>query len=426
MISPTPLPFWHECRQQWQRLSCQDVLPFLPLLLCLQSNPAPPAATDAAQLDAVATDVVAEPPYVRVIGSDSAQGGRLISWSAAGPKLENQESGQDWLVVDFLNPGKTADAWTMQLNDGSWLPGQPAPLLGDKPAWQLVALPELAPLPLDTLWLKSFGKERHPVAENDQDQLWVNTTAGGIDRQRGYLLEWGEKGLLFETSAGEREFAWNRILGLGLLEEQMEKAKDSVWIQLANGGVLAAQILSLDKGIFDLQLAWGDHWKLPVTAVQRVRRRSNVEEWASAEFWQVESSPASKVIDWSPRFGKSVEGRPMRLGSSVFAQGIGVMVPTTLSRAVEQPGLLLLTVGVDKEVEFFRNPQPVVFEVWLNDEKLSSSGPRLFSDPPMVLKVPLTEAGELKLIARPAGALPFGGHADFADVVWLPQPPQNP
>jgi len=206
----------------------------------------------------------------------------------------------------------------------------------------------------------------------------------------------------------------------------MEQAKNAVWIQLANGGVLSAQIVSLKDGVFDLQFAWGDHWNLPLTAVQRVRRRGQVEEWATPDSWQVVSSPASEVIDWSPRFGKSVEGRPLRLDSSVFAQGIGVKVPSTLQRTIEEPGLLLLTVGVDREVEYFRNPQPVIFEVWLGDEKLTSSGPRSFSDPPMVLKVPIMEAGELKLFARPAGAIPFGGHADFADVVWQPQTAQTP
>jgi hypothetical protein len=399
------------------------LLSFLPLLLSLQAEPAP-AAADVTLPAAVAAQV--EGPYVRVSGSISDQSGRLVGWTSEGPQLKDQQHDDDWLLVDFLNLGTRPAAWTMQLNDGSWLPGQPAPLWGGQPAWQLVGLPELAPMPLDTLWIKSFGRERHPVAENDQDQLWVSTTVGGMDRQRGYLLEWGESGLLFETSAGEREFAWDRILGLGLLDEQMEQPTDAVWIQLANGGVISARIISLKDGALNLQLAWGSHWSLPWSAVQRIRRRGQVQEWAKADLWQVESSPQSEVLDWSPRFGKSVEGRPLRLGSSVFAQGIGVKVPTTLQRQVEQPGLLLLTVGVDREVEHFRNPQPVSFEVWLDDELLVDSGPRAFGDAPMVLKVAVQQAGQMKLVARPSSALPFGGHADFGDVVWLPQATQNP
>jgi hypothetical protein len=73
------------------------------------------------------------------------------------------------------------------------------------------------------------------------------------------------------------------------------------------------------------------------------------------------------------------------------------------------------------EVQHFRQPQPVVFEVWLNETMLISSGSRTFADSPLVLKVPVAKAGLLKLLAKPAGLLPYGGHADFADVVWVPQ-----
>jgi hypothetical protein len=383
------------------------VLCLLPLLLALQS---PPAAAPAAPL-----------PYVRVIGRASEQGSKLSGWQDNAPQLASGLSTSDWLLVDFHNPGQVQTSGAMALNDGSWLPGTPAPMLGESPAWQLANLPSTIGLPLDTLWLKSFGQARHPQAQDDMDQLWVSTSSGGVDRQRGYLLEWNATGLLFETTAGERQFAWDRVLGLGLLEEQTPAQQDAVWIQLTNGGVLSARIHSLKDGYFDLELAWGKHWLLPVDTVQRLRRRFDVEELAHAEAWQVVEHPQSEVLNWTPRFGKSVEGRPLQLDHAVYAQGIGVKVGTVLQRKVTQPGLLLLTVGVDMEVQHFRQPQPVVFEVWLNETMLISSGSRTFADSPLVLKVPVAKAGLLKLLAKPAGLLPYGGHADFADVVWVPQ-----
>ena len=415
------LPFWHECRRRWQRISCQDVLCLLPLLLALQTPPASaPTSADVGQLAAPAV-AGAPTPYVRVIGSASEQGGKLSGWQGKSPQLASGLATSDWLLVDFHNPGKVQTAGAMALNDGSWLPGVPAPMLDESPAWQLAGLPAAIALPLNTLWLQSFGQARHPKAQEEMDQLWISTSSGGVDRQRGYLLEWNAEGLLFETTAGERHFAWPRVLGLGLFVEQTPAQKDAVWIQLTNGGVLSARIHNLHDGYFDLELAWGKHWLLPVGAVQRVRRRFDVEELAHAEAWQVVEHPVSEVLNWAPRFGKSVEGRPLQLGSAVYAQGIGVKVGTHLQREVKQSGLLLLTVGVDMEVQYFRQPQPVVFEVWLDQTLLITSGARSFQDAPLVLKVPVAKAGTLKLVAKPAGVLPYGGHADFADVVWVAQ-----
>lgn len=403
-----PLPFWHECSSAWQRLSCQHVLNLLPLLLALQT-PAFPAPTAG----------LAAAPYVRVLGAASDASGKLSGWAEGGPVLQSGFSTSDWLLVDFHQAGQPAAAGALQLNDGAWLPGTPTPQLGESPAWTLADLPGVAPLPLNTLWVQSFGSDRHPQVLADKDHLWVRTSNGSVDQQRGYLLEWGAKGLVFETASGAREFDWSRVLGLGLLPEQTPPQHQAVWIQLTNGGVLSAHVVAFLDNHFELELAWGQHWSLPVFAVQRMRRRFDVEELGFADAWQVLTSPASQALDWSPRFGKSVEGRPLRLGTSVYAQGIGVKATTELQREVPQAGLLLLTVGVDREVEYFRDPQPVVFEVWFEQTLLISSGPRHFQDPPLVLKVAVPKAGTLRLLAKPAGVLPFAAHADFVDVVWL-------
>jgi len=367
----------------------------------------------------VSVETTVASPYVRVIGASSEQGGKLEGWQDVGPMLSSGLATSDWLLVDFLNAGTVPQGGAVQLNDGGWLPGTPAPIVNDTPAWLPAGLPSVPPMPLDTLWIKSFGVDRHPQAFEDKDHLWVSTSSGGVDRQRGYLLEWQETGLLFETAAGEREFPWDRVLGLGLLAEQTPELSESVWIQLTNGSVVSARIVGLKDGVFDLLLPWQQQWSLPVTAVKRLRRRFDVTELATPSAWEIVEHPISEVLDWSPRFGKSVEGRPLRLGDGVYAQGVGVKVPTQLKHKVESPGLLMLTVGVDREVEFFRDPQPVVFEIRLDGKPLLVSEPRSFDDEPLVLRVAVPRAGNLTLVAKPDGVLPFGGHADFADLVWV-------
>ena len=366
-----------------------------------------------------------------LLGQDSR--GALTGWVAGGPELQG-EAIADWFVVEFPPPptaareevpwsasgAPPAQAWTWRGNDQSWMIGFPLGAHEGAPAWRFEDLPQAAPLPVDTLWLQSMALGRHPQSQEGEDQLWIRTSVGTLDRQRGYLLEWGEAGLHFETVAGERWVDWDRVQGLGLLPEQVPVQEGAVWLQLQQGSVFSARIEALEQGKLTLELPWKARWVLPLEAVRRIRRRADLEEWGGAQGWEVVAQPASKVLDWGPRFGRSVEGRTLRLAGLRFAQGIGMKAPTTLRRELTQAGTLLLCVGIDDEVASFKNPQPMRLEVRLDGERLWRSPSLRVGQTFHRAEVRIPSAGQLELHLEADGPLDFGGHVDVVDVVFRP------
>ncbi|MDA0666353.1 MAG: NPCBM/NEW2 domain-containing protein [Planctomycetota bacterium] len=359
-------------------------------------------------------------PEVRIITDAGPVQAALLGWQDGHPLVDSKVAVDSWWSVDFPNASGEVEGWTLALSDGAWLPGQPV-IGAEKPTWMMAGLPGVKALEIDTLWLEAFGRERLPQVEEDRDQLWARTSSGGLDRLRGYLLEWTPQGITFETSVKELFVEWEQVDGLALLPESVPQQKQAVWIQLVNGGVLSARILHAEEKVLHLELPWGTPWDLPFASVRRIRQRSGVEEWA-LQNWKVQEMPQAEALDWTPRVGKSVEGRPLRLHENqVFAQGIGVQARTVLTKTASTAGTLLLNVGVDQEVEHFRSPQAVVFQVLLDGEILITSAPKHVGEEVQTVLVRIPRAGEIQLIASPSGVLPFGGHADWCDIVWKPE-----
>jgi len=355
---------------------------------------------------------------VRIITDAGPLQTTLLGWQDGLPLVASDQSMASWWSVDLPHPAaEYPQAWNLALSDGSWLPGKPVE--GAKvPTWQLAGLPEVDALAIDTLWLEAFGRSRLPHTEAERDLLWSRTSGGGLDRLRGYLVDWSADGIVFETAVRERLVKWEQVDALALLAEEVPAQEDAVWVQLVNGGVLSAHILGADDAVFHLELPWGTRWDLPFAAVHRLRQRRGVEEW-SLQAWEVVEQPSAEALDWTPRSGKSVEGRPLRIGGAqVFAQGIGVLAKTVLSKSVSSAGVLFLSIGVDQEVKNFRSPQAVLFQVFLDAELLLQSERKQVGDVAQTLLVHVPHAGELQLVATPADVLPFGAHADWCDIVW--------
>lgn len=368
---------------------------------------------------------------VEVLIDHGPQAMEWVGWKEDAPILSEavQAAGDGtpfWWTVTFPHEVQfPKDSWALELADGAWLPGEPV-VGSPSPQWKLAGLPDgVDPMPLDTLWLLSVGRDRVPKTDGERDQLWSRTATGSLDRLQGYLIDWTPEGISFETSVKERLIQWDQLDALTVLAEETDPQTQAVWIQLINGGVLSARILSADASRLQLQLPWDATWSLPTNAIVRLIRRDGLEEWAGpgpngAAAWSFDVLPQAEALDYTPRVGKSIEGRPLRpgAGSPVFPQGFGTMVPTTLSRQVDGPGTLLITVGVDQEVSTFRNPQPVRFQVLLDDTVQLDSGPLTWREGSRTFLVEVSTMGTLKLDCQPAELLPFSGHGDWCDLVW--------
>ena len=189
---------------------------------------------------------------------------------------------------------------------------------------------------------------------------------------------------------------------------------------LKGGGRLPGRPRSLSSGVLVADLPWHDGWRLPLNAVASMRRRGAPLVDLAERKPDSMIGPLSEALDWTPRAGRSVEGRPLRVNGREFATGFGTRVPAEIRFENIGPGRFLCRVGVDDEVRAFRNPQPVRFRVLLDGEEIARSGDLQAGDATQEISVVLTQAGTLVLVSEPADRLPFGGHADWLDPVFLP------
>jgi hypothetical protein len=391
----------------------------LPLLLSLTALP--PCQSWRPEQAAV-------PDRARWIEAEGIREGRWLGWGPAGPRRGEAPTQGPWLAIEFEVPSipTPAEGWLLELSNGSVLRGGPGPDVPDlgTPSWFLGGAGAPA-LPIDPVFLSRQGRGRLPARLGaSEDQVWLRRARGVLDLQQGYLLDWNSKGLTFQALAGERNYPWAEVDSFCLLEESPAPQADAVWLTLADGSFLSARILEQDpqnagNTDFLLELPWRGRVRIPAQGVARIVRRAGVEEWAGAE-WEVRASPPQLVVDWSPKVNRAVDGGFLRLGTRIHPIGLGTRAPTELARPASGAGLLFVTLGVDAAVSDFRQPQPVVFSVLLDDQILTATPALSAVDGGRALLVRVPRAGMLRLRAEAAGQSVPGAHANWCDLIWLP------
>lgn len=388
----------------------------LSALLAVAQEPVPPAAPVELELFAAG-------------GPTRGESARLLGWESGNPRLQVRGQARaeaSWLALDF---GAAATAvpegsWRLVLGGGGLLRGRPEATAEGQAGFALTGLQEeAAVLPLDTLWVQRLGRDRLPLAEEDRDVLWARIPEGGRDVQRGYFLEWTMDGIDFEGPGGVRSFPWEELDGFGLLEEALPVPAEAVWVQLRQGSSLTATVSAVRGGRLELELPWGAGWSVGLEDVARIERLAGLVDLAD-DRWAVVEEPASEAMDWSPKVDRAVEGGFLRVGGIHYPTGLGVRAPTVLQRTVSRPGILFLGVGVDDQVLAFHRPQALHFEVLLDGELLAGVGRQARGERVQNLVLELAQPGQLTLRVRGADGLPFGAHADWLGLRFLPRPAQ--
>jgi len=344
-----------------------------------------------------------------------------LGWEAQGPILADGPAPSDWFEVRLAGPALEPGPWKLELAGGGWLSGAPGSGEGDQASWRV---PSGIAVPLDMVWVRRVARDSFQGWEDsERDLLWLETPGkASLDRRSGWFHGWKTSGIQFEGVEGLREFSWDRVAGLRLLEEKVAPFEGGVWLLFGGGGKLAARPLELHAGNLVVALPWLKHWEVPLSALRGIRRRGSpgiLEDLGERQPGVVRPG-ARGIFPWTPRRGWSVEGRPLRVAGREYASGFGTRVPTELVFAGVGPGDFVCRVGVDDEVAGFRRPRPVRFRILFRGREVAASPVLKAGDEPRFLRARLEGEGELRLVAEPAAVLPFGGHADWLDPLWFP------
>ena len=118
----------------------------------------------------------------------------------------------------------------------------------------------------------------------------------------------------------------------------------------------------------------------------------------------------------APQPGRSVSGRPIRLGGVTYEAGIGVQAQSEFFVLLNGKATLFHAVaGVDDQTE---GKGTVLFEVWVDNEKVFDSGVLRGGMPPVEISIPLTGAQVMDLVITDAGDGNDHDLANWADA-WI-------
>lgn len=335
---------------------------------------------------------------------------QLVDWGAAGPIQKDGTAIEDWVQVHFplaepLRERAKGPIWTVHLVDGSRLRGRP---LGGDPdrldlVWGIGA--DQLVIPIDLLAVRGMGKPRLPVLVEEQEEDVVElATPNGRDLRRGWLEEMGKDGLRFSVGDRVEEHSWERIESLALLaEEAAEALPGQVRLRLVDGSDLPFVPEKMEEREWLGRLPWGGRLRVPLHRIVAVDRMSGpFKALHEIESMQAEY-PQARVLDWSPRRNVNLHGAPIQIGDTTYPLGIAVRAPTTLRFPRVQAGVLTIGVGVDDLVRSHREPQPLVFEVLLDGQRIGETVRCSNDDGLVPLRLLLPHAGELTLRCTSAG-----------------------
>ncbi len=356
---------------------------------------------------------------LRDFGKLAAPEVRLIGWNADGPLLSfpgrgsatGGSSASQWMRLDFNQPATVAQEWQLELTDGSILVGRPAGGSADVLEWAIGDGANLQLIPVDLLWVRKLSRRQlPPAADQEHDLLVLATPQGGLDRRRGWLEEITPDGVGFLEGDVVVSHPWERIQALRLLEEESdEEIEAGAWLHWRNGSVWAVQPLRLEDDTFVVRTPWQSRISVPMSHVAALdRRQGPFQELAESKAIKF-TSPESSVLDWSPKMGRSVEGRRMTLSNTQPVVGWGVKAPTRMEWRVADKGVFTSWVGVDLEVMSHRERAPLEFRVLLDGVVLASSGPVIAGQAPTALRAEIPHAGRLELDVKPMGSKQSGG-----------------
>ena len=364
-------------------------------------------------------------------GKISSPSVRLISWSENGPVISRSETGMPnadgavdgWMRFDFPRiPGKTSTVaakvvaphskrWQLELTDGSILVGRPAGGNADQLEWAIGDGADLQLIQVDLLWVSRISRRQLPPSgKREHDLLVLATPQGGLDRRSGWLEEISGDGLGFLEGDVVVQHPWDRIQAVKLLEEESEEDDaSSVWLHWRNGSVWAVQPLRLDNDKLFVRTPWQSRMAVPMKEVAALDRRLGpFHELAALEPISI-TSPPSQVLDWTPKNGRSVEGRRMQLSNTQPVVGWGVKAPTRMQWSQTQAGVFTCWVGVDLEVADHRKRAPLEFRVLLDGVVLATSGPVDAGQVPQPLRAEIPQGGRLELDVQSLGGNTSGG-----------------
>ncbi|QDU29618.1 NPCBM/NEW2 domain protein [Anatilimnocola aggregata] len=256
-----------------------------------------------------------------------------------------------------------------------------------------------------------FGKSLAAPAA-DLDRVFV-TLEGKIDSVTGLVNKLTETELAVELDGQVRNLPRERVFGVVVALAAPESRLPRCTFQLRDGSIVGGDLVSLEAGKAEVQIAGTNKIEIPWEAVQRVTVRSARIAYLSDLKPTAVKQLAFVTLARPWQRDRSVTGRTLTLGSQTFEKGIGVQAQNELTFDLpDDYEVLAATIGIDADAG---GKGDCIFEVHVDGQRLFSERVR-GSDPPRDIQVPVARGKQLTLSVLPGADLDLADHADWAEV----------
>ena len=198
-------------------------------------------------------------------------------------------------------------------------------------------------VPLESASAVVFAGGR-PAARHPTKDLLLLVSG---DELRGVLTGVGERGLVFESKLGAREYRFGELRALVTSSRLARAPGGDAAVELADGSLLPFE--SFELGREARGVALGAAVSLPGRDVARVSLRPpgavELSEWEEARY---APASAAETALFAPRRGRNVLSRAPRMGGRTFLDGVGERPPARIEwRLPKGAGLLRCLCGLD-------------------------------------------------------------------------------
>ncbi|MEZ6018593.1 MAG: NPCBM/NEW2 domain-containing protein [Planctomycetota bacterium] len=208
-----------------------------------------------------------------------------------------------------------------------------------------------------------------------------------LDKVDGVLMGFSDQGVLFDTSLGDRVFAWGEVVHLYIepLEEPQPVDGTEALVDLHGGGMLRGVLRSIDATGIELGSGFGT-WKVPYAWIREMALLDGSFRyltWLTPEASEAPRSPFDAPdspplgMVWPMRVDRSVTGDLLRAGGRVWSHGLGVHAPSRLRWKLDGGDCWLrLTAGLEDSAVRGDQAGTVRFSVWVDGKEVWDSGLR--------------------------------------------------
>lgn len=311
-----------------------------------------------------------------------------------------------------FSPNSTGK-WRVFLKDGGWICGHDITSHGENfrinTSFGMITVPLNDAVGLGKI---NSGWQAHRAAAHDR----VYFLSGGV--LKGTFSAAGMRGVEMHSSLGVQWIAWPRIEKLVLGGLPMRKTTGAKFaVTLLNGSRLKATSIQLASGLFSIHTVVAVALKVPISSLGAINTIKGKATWLASVHPEAYRQTPLFGQPWPLQRNRNAVGDPLRVGDRIYAHGLGMRAPCTVTYHLGgQYQYLLFAAQMDDSAEATGRGH---ISVSIDGHHVYTSRVLTAGMPVHFVRLPLHAAESLSISARSDSYLATRCRIDLLDAALL-------